>query len=447
MLKQILLIEPNKKLRELIMFTLQSSFGFEILELSNPNDILLGSNFQVDLIICNFCNNQYINPLLIYRKGQPNIPFILLKEEDLIIKNSMITEQFNLTDSIEPLCEYIKANYDVDQKYQALPYTKISVHSLVHFVNLDDDLYISIGTGERQRFIKLFSKDDPLDQESIDRYRNKNLKFLYIKKETYAWIRKVVNANLKNLIYNPDKTYFVDCTQDIVDYNEKMFEISTSFTKEIADKKEKIMKRVRNSKNIFQHFKKIDRKDIKNNYLKVRMQLTAYIACALAKTLEWDSDATLEKLIYVSYLHDIALFDNIELAKIRTIEEFNLFKDIKNFTDKDRELFLKHPEIGESIILKDPSAPNDAAKIVRQHHENPKGNGFPDNINAHMILPFTAIIMISIDCAQYIIDNPKWDLAIFYEMARAKYGTTNFHKPLKALKNFTSIKDKIFKIA
>lgn len=447
MLKTVLLIEPNKKLRELIMYTLQSSFGFDVEEARGTGDILLGSQKKIDLIICNHCNNSYRNILIMYRTINPHIPFILLKEEDKIIKDVEITEQFNLTDSIEPLCSYIEANYEIDSNYKSQPYTKISIHSLIHFLNLEDDLYIEIGEGDRQRFIKLFAKEDPLDQEAIDRYRNKNLQYLYLKKETYTWIRRLVDSQIKEIISNPEKTYFLDCSKNFIDPNDKIFEISKKFTKEISEKKEKIMQRIRKSKTIMQQFQKIDRKDINNNYLKIRMQLTAHIACAIAKTLSWDSDATFEKLIYVSYLHDIALFDNVELSKIKNLEEFQQLKGKKGFTEKDKELFLKHPEIGEAILSKDPNAPMDASKIIRQHHENPKGEGFPDNIKSHMILPFSAILIISIECAQYIIDNPSWDIEIFYEMAKNKFISTNFHKPLKALKVFTQKNYKTLKIA
>jgi len=97
---------------------------------------------------------------------------------------------------------------------------------------------------------------------------------------------------------------------------------------------------------------------------------------------------------------------------------------------------LKHPLLGSHIIERDLHAPIESAAIVLQHHELPKRVGFPNKLPAQKIMPFAAILEVSIDFSQYILENPKWLLEEYVPIAKMKFTGGIFSKIVRALAKF-----------
>jgi len=167
------------------------------------------------------------------------------------------------------------------------------------------------------------------------------------------------------------------------------------------------------------------------SYQAVHMGMLINISTAISMKLEWNTEKTLSKFIYASYLHDIALADRGDLAKINSLEELNLKKE--SMTPADYKLVFEHPNIAATTLSDYREIPMDVLTIVRQHHELPKENGFPSKISHKKIIPMSAVFIISHDLSNYIIANPKWSLAEYIQDAKNKFTGTHFQKALTAL--------------
>ena len=168
-----------------------------------------------------------------------------------------------------------------------------------------------------------------------------------------------------------------------------------------------------------------------DNYIMAHIGLTINISTAIALKLEWNTDKTLEKFVFAAYLHDMALKSRPDLAKYRSLDNLELIKD--KFTSEDFDLLWRHSEIAAKTIEGYKEIPAEVESIVRQHHELPKGNGFPNKHDFKKIIPLSAVFIIAHELADYIIRNPNWKLEKFIEEYRKKMTGAHFHKIMRAL--------------
>ena len=133
-----------------------------------------------------------------------------------------------------------------------------------------------------------------------------------------------------------------------------------------------------------------------NRFLGGHMKRTAEMTKAFCEFLKLPKD-----IVYVNYyaalLHDIGLVgSNSDIIE----------KTIDNLSDSDRKIFREHPISGFEIINSIYSLKRTAA-IIRSHHENYDGTGFPDKLAGGEIPKESRIIHIVND---YDINRFKYAL-------------------------------------
>lgn len=166
-------------------------------------------------------------------------------------------------------------------------------------------------------------------------------------------------------------------------------------------------------------------------YAAVRIGMLINISTAIALKLEWDIEKTLYKFVYAAYLHDIALGDRNDLAKIATCEELNSVK--KTLSLDDYKLVYEHPNIAATTLAEVKEIPFEVLSMIRQHHEVPNETGFPSKISFQKIIPFSVVFIIAHDFTNYIMANPNWNLEEYLGPAKIKFIGPHFSKTLHAL--------------
>ncbi|MBF0315867.1 MAG: hypothetical protein HQK50_13880 [Oligoflexia bacterium] len=207
------------------------------------------------------------------------------------------------------------------------------------------------------------------------------------------------------------------------------FEIEAAFLQELHSKLPKTINAIKNNKDLLKLIKGIDRSN--KDMISLKIEYSCNITCAIARLMEWGSDATYEKLIYCSHIQDMKLFKYPELFRIQTLYDL---EKIPNLTPEQRELYLSHPDEVTKIIKADEMAPQDVDIIISQHHVLPGGRGFPPRFNASRIMPFAALLNIASDMAQNMIDyGNKWELKTFIEEREPRYKGGIFLKIFKTI--------------
>ena len=93
----------------------------------------------------------------------------------------------------------------------------------------------------------------------------------------------------------------------------------------------------------------------------------------------------LQQVEVAALLHDI--------GKMRMPPEL-ISKRPSEMKTQDRELYYRHPAMGEEVVRMLPQF-EEAARAVRHHHENYDGSGFPDHLPGHHIPFFSRIIAVA----------------------------------------------------
>lgn len=201
---------------------------------------------------------------------------------------------------------------------------------------------------------------------------------------------------------------------------------------QLEQKVQKIMDQVKKNTKLKQLFAemKVDRTG--DNYILSHVGMLINISTGICIKMEWNTEKTLEKFVYAAYLHDMALAERPDLARVKgSVFELDLIKD--KFTPQEFKLILDHPNLAAKKIDEIGEIPPDVGMIVRQHHELPKENGFPAKLAFNKITPLATVFIVAHDLTDYIIDNPKWTIKDYMVKAKSKFKGPHFSKVLFAL--------------
>lgn len=122
----------------------------------------------------------------------------------------------------------------------------------------------------------------------------------------------------------------------------------------------------------------------------------ADLSNALAEKLKLEGDAR-EVVYYGALLHDIGLVG---------VKETLVGKSIDELTEEEMERFKLHPQVGEKLIGSVHNLKR-IASIIRSHHEEYSGGGFPDNLSGKEISQGARIVHIANDFDSLIFKEKK----------------------------------------
>lgn len=158
--------------------------------------------------------------------------------------------------------------------------------------------------------------------------------------------------------------------------------------------------------------------EARDNYTRGHTKRVGDYCMKLAKEFNLDEE-TIKMLYDASNLHDI--------GKIG-IPDSLLHKTIP-LTDEETRIIQQHPIIGESIMKPIRSLSN-LSDLVRHHHEQLDGNGYPDGLKGEQI-SLALHIMIVADVFDAMTSDRPYRKAISFEEAKAelrRYSGIRYHQ-------------------
>lgn len=447
----VLLVEKAENIREMICFALESEFNFAVIRSRTVREALnyLSINPTVSAIICDG-NEEDGEPYDLFVKGVEGNKELVFVHTDgdkvgewSSYKDVSLALKVKRSEVIEKLVTKLKLLFLVDEQAPVEEFTPVSISSLRYFEGLHEDIYIKLKTG---RLLKLFSAEHSFCREDIERYKQKAISHFYINRQALRWVRNKIDQGIFLLLASPEASLVLPehgetdqsnaIELDIKAFS-KPFILEREFIKVIHGKSNELLDRFRQTKQFKDYLKALHLERDDAQFIKNRMALASNIACSLLRQLEWGSDAAYEKMIYVCMAHDLALFKTPHLARLELQIELEVHSGI---SAEDKELFKQHTILAEKIIANDSKAPQEAAQIIRQHHELPDRKGFPDALQVQRITPFAAVLAISISLAQFILAEPDWTYPLFEKKYGARYRSGIFSKVMLALKALFGIK-------
>ncbi len=199
----------------------------------------------------------------------------------------------------------------------------------------------------------------------------------------------------------------------------------------LKEQVDQVMVQVKKSAKLKQFFKmaKVDRNA--DNYILTHVSLIVNISAAICVKMDWNSDKTLEKFVYAAYLHDLAIAFRPDLARMYAPEKLELLKD--TMPEDDYRIIMDHPNLSAKMISGLNEIPPDVDIMIKQHHELPTQGGFPTKCGYQKIPPLSAVFIVAHSLADYIVENPKWDINEFVKKNRSRLHGSHFTKIMRTL--------------
>lgn len=436
---------------DLISFSFQTNFNFEIISFSNVFGAIeffeSGAEFSLVVIDYKIGKQVFSNMLKGVVDSKNKVPVFALgapkKAIESMDNSDLVEAIINKENLLQDLSRQVQNFFVEDTSEKPKEFCEVKFSVLTVFEGIESDVYIQLISG---RYLKIFSEGDDVREDDVKRYAKKGVHSLYLKKAICNWLLKSINKNIEKIVdaietneeikISPEPPRPTDASstnesEDIDKRIEDVFLFDKQMERDVNEKIKKTMSCIRKVPTLAKFLKKVDVNRNKDNYYKVHVNLLCKILTALCHLLEWRQSSTIEKLIFVAYMHDISLAGYPHLAKLQTIDDLNSISD--DISDEEREMFLRHPEEISELVKKMSEAPVDADIIILQHHERSDGSGFPFGHKSSRLLPMSALFIISHDLVNYILKTPKWSMPEFVEQSRENYSGANFNKIMRKI--------------
>ena len=447
--KATLILSKDKIDLEMIFFLISSQSNILLINISedfSDDDLCLEvpAIFGLSLSVSNaydfflaWIENHVEQPIIIADKGNFSFkPFLI---RDNIFKG-------DLAACYQEIKNILSVMSPTDVSTTACEFVQINISTLEHFGLLENDIYIELKTGRK---LKIFSKGDRLTKEDIKRYVQKGIYQLFFKTNEIESTVLKIEQNLNDLVKDPNDQNLAEQKVDIpvapkvktisdiikekyidapMDFNFP-FNIEKVHVYTLKQVAKDILETYMTHEMIAQSLLKLADAPSTYQYVKKRIGYMSNILLAISKELEWETKSVIERFVYASLIHDIILFDRLDLLKLQYNE------DCETLSASDKTLFLSHPKEAVLIVKYDRFAPPNVDSIILQHHERLDGNGFPEGLNKHKISPYSAAFIMAINFSQYILDFPNWNIKEYLLLIDAEYKGGNFVKPFHALES------------
>jgi response regulator RpfG family c-di-GMP phosphodiesterase len=377
---------------------------------------------------CLYIGHQNVLPILcpanLFEVNNKNDQIVLPLDSEESIENfkailKPLVEHFT---NLEILAEETIAD-DIDA------YLPIKLKNFYRFQYSPYDIYLSLSD---QHFVKIVNKDEIFGTSSIKKYLQRNIKFVYIKKNEHLHFLSQVCNNLitdfTSIKLNPLQALITQKKASSM-IHEHIRTIGVSedvvkLTKLTLDSLFRTALEIGNIREFFRLF------PLEFGDPSERSILTCYVALYLLEELNWTSDLVKKKVGLAAILHD-SLFTNDDMIFIlsRDDHEFNLF------SKEEQKTFLHHP-IRASELAPFFSGFSDTEFIIQQHHELPNGLGFPAGLSSSEVTPLSCIFIVANNFINFLskedeinTQTVKNSLLSIYE----HYLVGNYRDPMKAL--------------
>ncbi len=206
--------------------------------------------------------------------------------------------------------------------------------------------------------------------------------------------------------------------------------LSPDFHRELQGQVKTTMLKMKQRPALAKYLRELEVVRGEDEYVLEHINVLSVVCTFMARSMNWISDASMEKFIYASYLHDAPLFKFPRLVRIKNMRDFERVKD--HLTPDERLAFLSAPEAAAALANQDSAAPPDVAQMLFLQKELPNGEGvFRKSFTK--IPPLAALFIVAHDLTDEVMTNANWDMAEWHKRCRKLYVGGHFTKIMDAL--------------
>ena len=282
-------------------------------------------------------------------------------------------------------------------------YLGIPLTLLTKIQEIRHPLHIKIS---EQKFVKVVTENTIFDQSELERFKEKQCTHLYIEKSHITDFFSIYQKVMLSQQYFDSMT--IDTSLEALNANVDLlqnFSEQLGWSKEtqaLAEKNIQLaMTILSKTKDPFEVLRKLTNKN--ESYFATHSSLLALGCITLLKNLGWDKNYGVEKIAMASILHDMCLTP-LELQNKRNF--LNVI-DIPEYEKvKEVAIIKEHTTKAADFAEQMPYCHPDVVKVIRNHHENPKGTGFPNHLKAAELDQLSSVFILTEDIVDHYMEYP-----------------------------------------
>lgn len=437
----ILLIDDDADVREIIAFTLESEMDCEIKEVASGNaaveELKENSSFY-DLVVCDY-NMPNGNGGVVYQyllDTSSELPYVFCSS-DFAKEHPEFSDKKNLLCEItkpkifEGIVEMYKKYKEFAQKNSVSvstnpntnEYCEAGIDLIANCSALPCDVYLKVGAN----MIKTFKQGDDLSQADVDKYKNKKITSIFVKRSDSRMFVDYISMKVISILESDDlseKEKVLDAHSVIMETVRELG-ISDSVIRAASASVDFTLKFFDESRET-NELRDIIFGKSKKNYLTTHSVAIAYISVGILKQTSWDSPENRTKLVMSSFMHDMSI----------RMPEFTESVLVEN---SDLHGIREHVSNTVDMLMNLKNVPEDVFRIISDHHERPDGSGFPRGVNGSQLSPLASIFIYGHDVIDSVLKLRRENKAastenIANELAGIDYSSGKFPKIQEAYK-------------
>ncbi|OFZ17335.1 MAG: hypothetical protein A2X86_02455 [Bdellovibrionales bacterium GWA2_49_15] len=287
------------------------------------------------------------------------------------------------------------------------PYTGISIKNFYGMDKCECDVFIRISKKNcDDQYVKRLHTGDNFDAVTLQKYESMGLLEFYVRSDDLSL---VLSAFEQKALKQLDEKCVV---AELVQIGSHQFEVGqdlllklgvSDVTMRIVDTNIKVMTNALVSGVVAPHnFGELLKALLANKggYNYKHSFLLAFLCSTIIPKMEWGKNdqmkSNIEKMIYVSFMHDIHLQEE-KLVRIHSKSAFEMMA----LTPQEHELVEYHANKVSTLALSMPRIPAGVDIILRQHHGTTNGVGFADGASGS--LSGLAILFIVVETFTHML--------------------------------------------
>ena len=453
-LGKILIVEDDENVAAVMSMYIETEFENEIIIASSGNEAIevLKANPDIVLVLSdyNMPNGNGRSIFKFMKELGTSVFFILVCAEDnLDVKEipeflelfenkegiHLVAKPFTKEELLDPVKKFIKSKIELLSE----AYSPISTDRFLIFEDAPIQAFMKMPG--LSKFLPVFNKGDKVPTDTLLKYINKGVKYLYVKKEGYKDFVEKSNLEIQKKLESEsaepheadigmEKQVFLQF-HSIEGVHRGLRDLGIKEkTMELADRFMKTtFKNLKNSPKMSAILGKLL---VKKNYLYQLGVITAYLSVAILEKTEWSNLENCEKLVTASICQDMSLH-NEKLAKVVSTTD----SSYTGLSFEEKKEVMNHPQKSSEFLENLGGFTTDIVNIIKDHHERPDGTGFPRNLDSSNLKPLSCIFIIAHYFAHRLLTEPlsAETLGSINKELKEKFSAGNFSKPYEAFVN------------
>lgn len=286
-------------------------------------------------------------------------------------------------------------------------FCKIQVDHFLTIAKFPSDLFMQVAP---EKFVKIEQEGAVVQIPRLQTFKEKNIQYLYVSAEDF---HKYNGINLKGIkadtlppVSRKEKLEMLEAAKEVLD--SKIF--GEGFPALAKEDSEVLLfnaiAMVSENPELFRALKSHGDKNFS-----VALSVGAY-ASLLAAQMGWTSAQSQYKLAIAGIFHNIGL---------RGVPEILHGKPLLQMVPTELKLYQSHPLMGRDYLSTVSGFPEDLALAISQHHENPKGTGYPLGVSSHKIHPLANVLRVADEFVARVNEGKMKEFYEFQELAKEIY--------------------------